>query len=448
MKLRSLPLAALLSVAAPASAANVTVELLTITFVPATVTIKAGDSVIWTNTTGIHNVVADDGSFTSGPAKGGTWTYSHTFNTPGEFTYYCVVHASAATTVGMRGKVIVEENGGTGGNDAPGTLRFSQVNYQVGEGAGNATITVQRINGDDGAVGVTYSVTAGTAAAGADFTATTGTLSWADNDDDSKTFQVAINDDGSNEANETIKLALQSPTGGAALDSRKSATLTVNDDDGATDTAPAAPTALLAQTLTASEIILAWTDNANNETGYRIERKPLGGSFAEIGTAPADATGFTDPGLAEATFFTYRVRAEGSGGTFSAFSNEAGEATHATPAPCVPGDSTLCVNNNRFQVEVDFRTGDGPGTGSAQPISSAPDSGLFYSFSPSNLEMLVKVLNACAFDRYWVFYAATTNVEFTLTVTDTQTGRVKVYFNPLGRPAPPVQDTEAFATCP
>jgi hypothetical protein len=260
---------------------------------------------------------------------------------------------------------------------------------------------------------------------------------------------VAISDDGANEANETIKLALQSPTGGAALDSRKSATLTVNDDDGATDTAPAAPTALLAQTLTASEIILAWTDNANNETGYRIERKPLGGSFAEIGTAPADATGFTDTGLPEATFFTYRVRAEGSGGTFSAFSNEAGEATHATVAPCVPGSSTLCVNNGRFQLAVGFRTGEGPGTGSALPIPTAPDSGLFYFFSPSNLEMLVKVLNACGLnERYWVFFAATTDVELTLTVTDTQTGRVKVYFNPLGRPAPPIQDTDAFPTCP
>ena len=64
--------------------------------------------------------------------------------------------------------------------------------------------------------------------------------------------------------------------------------------------------------------------------------------------------------------------------------------------------------------------------------------------------MLVKVLNACIppFDRYWFFYAATTNVEFTLTVTDTQADVIKSYRNPLGRPAPPIQDTQAFATCP
>ena len=112
----------------------------------------------------------------------------------------------------------------------------------------------------------------------------------------------------------------------------------------------------------------------------------------------------------------------------------------------------LCVNNNRFQIEVDWRTGDGnSGQGQAVPIASAPDSGLFYFFSPANLEMLIKVLNGCSLTarpRYWVFFAATTNVELGVTVTDTQNGQVKSYFNPLNRPAPPVQDTDAFATCP
>jgi hypothetical protein len=110
----------------------------------------------------------------------------------------------------------------------------------------------------------------------------------------------------------------------------------------------------------------------------------------------------------------------------------------------------LCVNNNRFQIEVDWRTATGAGQGQAVPIAGSPDSGLFYFFDASNLEMLIKVLNACGFatPRYWVFFAATTNVELGVTVTDTQNGTVKSYFNPLNRPVPPVQDTGAFATCP
>ena len=108
----------------------------------------------------------------------------------------------------------------------------------------------------------------------------------------------------------------------------------------------------------------------------------------------------------------------------------------------------LCANNDRFRVAVAWCTGTGAGPGSVVPLPSAPDSGLFYFFAPSNIEMLIKVLNACVFNRYWVFFAATTNVEFGVVVTDTQNGKTRAYYNPLNRTAPPVQDVDAFATCP
>jgi hypothetical protein len=77
------------------------------------------------------------------------------------------------------------------------------------------------------------------------------------------------------------------------------------------------------------------------------------------------------------------------------------------------------------------------------------DSGLFYFNNPNNWESLVKVVNACSLNnRFWVFNSATTNVDFVLTVTDTQRGQARTYSNPLGRPAQPIQDTSAFATCP
>ena len=90
------------------------------------------------------------------------------------------------------------------------------------------------------------------------------------------------------------------------------------------------------------------------------------------------------------------------------------------------------------------------GNGQAFDIGKR-DSGLFYFFSEDNVEMLVKVLDACdlpGFDTFWVFAAAATNVEYTLTVTDTQSGEVKEYFNPLGNVSPAITDTEAFSTCP
>ncbi len=117
---------------------------------------------------------------------------------------------------------------------------------------------------------------------------------------------------------------------------------------------------------------------------------------------------------------------------------------------CVPDATTLCLNGGRFRVQGVFRTAaNQTGPFMAQPVATAPDSGLFWFFSANNLEMLIKVLNGCAFNsRYWVFFAAGTNVEFTLTVTDTQNGSTKTYSNPLNIAAAPVQDTNAFATCP
>ncbi|HVR10167.1 MAG TPA: hypothetical protein VMW75_19125 [Thermoanaerobaculia bacterium] len=59
--------------------------------------------------------------------------------------------------------------------------------------------------------------------------------------------------------------------------------------------------------------------------------------------------------------------------------------------------------------------------------------------------MLVKVIDGCSLNqRFWVFYAAGTNVGFSVTVTDTQTGHARTYMNADGTPAPPVQDTSAL----
>jgi hypothetical protein len=126
--------------------------------------------------------------------------------------------------------------------------------------------------------------------------------------------------------------------------------------------------------------------------------------------------------------------------------------------PCAPDADTLCLDNGRFKVEVtwtDYQGGTGPGM--VAPCGS-DDSGIFYFFREDNWEMLFKVLNGCSVnDHYWVFFAATTNVEFTTRVTDTLTGFVKTYGksgeeieynNPLGQPANAVTDTTAFATCP
>jgi PKD repeat protein len=333
----------------------------------------------------------------------------------------------------------------------PGTLRFSLGSYAVSEGAGSVAISVQRVSGDDGAVSVQYAAAAGLATAGQDFTPVTGALSWADNDTGTKSFNVVIGNDSVAEANETVLLTLSAPTGGAVIDpTRLTATLTIQDDDGTPGATLVAPSALTAGQDSTTTVQVAWVDNSNNETGFSIEARTIAGSFQEIATVAANATSTIVAGLDPSTFYLFRVRAT-AGTSSSPYSNEASATTLGNPGSCVAGAQALCLNHSRFRVKVDWRIPDGTtGAGQAVPIPSAPDSGLFYFFSPVNIELLVKQLNACAdpFNHYWTFYAATTNVEFALVVTDTQNGQTKGYFNPLNHSAAPVQDIHAFATCP
>jgi plastocyanin len=334
----------------------------------------------------------------------------------------------------------------------PGTINFSQATYTASEASGAATITVNRSGGKSGAVSVHFATAAGTAVAGKNYDDVSGTLSFADGDGAAKTFSVPLIDDHVVAPALTVKLTLSSPTGGAGLGTA-AANLDVLDAD-AGGGPPAAPTALVAAAVDTSSIQLSWNDNSNDEVGFEVQSRALdGSSFAKIATAPAGGgktAGFLVTGLNPATGYAFQVRAGNASGN-SAFTNVAFASTDAVPAPCVADGQTLCLGSSgRFQVKVAYVAPTGSGTGTTVPLATIPDSGLFYFFDAGNIEMLIKVLNACSapFNHYWVFFAATTNVQFTVTVIDTTSGAVQTYFNPLNQPAAAVQDTSAFATCP
>lgn len=117
------------------------------------------------------------------------------------------------------------------------------------------------------------------------------------------------------------------------------------------------------------------------------------------------------------------------------------------PSTCAANSTTLCLNGGRFKVVASWDTG--TARGPAHVVSQNGDSGQFQFFDPDNIELTVKVLNACpGFDRFWVFASGLTNVEVLVSVIDTQAGRIRQYHNPRGRVFPPVQDVSAFATCP
>src|SRR5262245_9706774 len=120
-------------------------------------------------------------------------------------------------------------------------------------------------------------------------------------------------------------------------------------------------------------------------------------------------------------------------------------APQAVLAPCVADPLTLCLNNGRFQVRVTWRVPSQGTNGIGTGVALTGDTGYFWFFSPNNIELVLKVVDGRPVNgMFWVFYGALSNVEYTITVTDTLTGTVKTYTNPSGNLAS-VADTAAFS---
>ncbi len=105
---------------------------------------------------------------------------------------------------------------------------------------------------------------------------------------------------------------------------------------------------------------------------------------------------------------------------------------------CTEGPESLCLNDGRFRVDVELSDGMG------QAITGTDNTGYFWFFNEENLELAVKVLDGRQINgKFWVFYGALSDVEYTITVTDTETGVVREYRNPQGEICGGA-DTQAF----
>ena len=123
-------------------------------------------------------------------------------------------------------------------------------------------------------------------------------------------------------------------------------------------------------------------------------------------------------------------------------------ATGTGVTECTQSSQTLCLNQDRFRVTMSWRNAQGQ-QGAGQAVELTPDTGYFWIFDEANVEVVIKLLNACGIgQRYWVFVAGLTDVEVDLIVEDTQASEVLIYSSPLGVAFQPVTDTNAFATCP
>lgn len=126
----------------------------------------------------------------------------------------------------------------------------------------------------------------------------------------------------------------------------------------------------------------------------------------------------------------------------------------AVPFENAEDDTCLLLRNGRFRVTVLASSQPNKRMTPVRGVSlrhetGTDETGYFYFEDPENIDLTVRVFDGCSFNNhFWVFTASLTKVAYEITVTDTLTNLSKIYSNPLGQQSPPIQDTEAFATCP
>ena len=175
-----------------------------------------------------------------------------------------------------------------------------------------------------------------------------------------------------------------------------------------------------------------------NQTG--TTEHPINAFYGKTDAAAQSLDGFA--GHTANGVWTLKVEdlVAGTTGTIRNFAVQLVQAL----APCVANATTLCLNNGRFQTTVAWQvpTQGTSGVGNAVPLTA--DTGYMWFFSANNIELMIKVVDGRTFNgKFWVFYGALTDVQYTVTVTDTVTGNVKTYFSPQGTPQSRA-DTAAF----
>ena len=117
-------------------------------------------------------------------------------------------------------------------SSAPSTVALSAAKYSVAQNAGSASLTVMRNGSATTAISVAYATSSGTAVAGTNFTATSGTLNWAENDQTAKTITVPIENATPFSGSMTFEVALSDPSAGAFIAGPGSATVSIAGDGG------------------------------------------------------------------------------------------------------------------------------------------------------------------------------------------------------------------------
>lgn len=147
-----------------------------------------------------------------------------------EIELFGATGGAAIATSGARQFIVIA--------DSERGFRISQAQLTVSEAGGSISLDVGRIGDWTGAVSVNYATASGSATAGADFMAASGTFNWADGDGSARTIVINITNDLVDENDETFNVTLSNPSAGMLLGVNATATVTITDNDSSGGAVP------------------------------------------------------------------------------------------------------------------------------------------------------------------------------------------------------------------
>ena len=167
---------------------------------------------------------------------------------------------------------------------------------------------------------------------------------------------------------------------------------------------PAAPSSLCATAVSSSQINLSWTDNATNETGYKIEwASTAAGTFEQFATVGANVKTYTDTGLMHAnTTYYYRVRAYNAAAN-SAYSNTASAKTLSGAAAAAPSAPSSLTAAQVSSIQINLSWADNATNETGYKIERAPTAyGTFAQIA--TVEANVKTYSNTALSANTIYY--------------------------------------------
>jgi hypothetical protein len=425
----------------------------------------------------VGQTAAGVASFVDLDLESGTWSYEvRAFNESGD------------SGPSNRVTVVIEDA-------TPGAVQLADTVFYGSEDEGVANIALQRTGGKTGTLSVRVRTRDLSALAGADYAARDLTISWASNDGLPKFVAVSLFDDFTTEDGELIEVLLETvPAAGQAEGlPLGSAVIAVADNDGSPGCASSdRRLCLLGGRF---EVEVEWRQNDGNrgvgnavigsdQSGYfwffsslnvelivkALDGRSLNGAHWLFYGALSDVEYWitvTDTATGERKLYRNAPGNICGVGDTQAFPQGAAASAalaraeqplsrptwllpaapiSSTPrAGCVADDQTLCLLGGRFRVRVpQWRNHRNGRTGVGHAIPYSDQTGLFWFDNPASIELAAKSLDGRTNNgKYWFFYGALSDIEYSVTVTDTVTGATHSYNNAAGNICG-VGDTSAF----